>query len=327
MLISHLTPGISFTNTDYKILNELKYKFFENGEIEVCEVNSLMKGDYVTCVELIKSIEKLKELRLITNVYTASRDIMYAKLTMAGLDVVNSIRNYTELGDKDKVKLESIIELYLQAIFDAKEFKLEYAEVLLRPLDKTKSVADILYDFNGRDNRMELDLYIIGKSIEYLKELDEKIKLTINLSADTLKKRRVSEKIISLIGENKDRILLEISEDTDFTNKVVLENLEQLEFIGLALDDYGIGNTGIEILEELKVVMVKFDRVYVMGKKDTDLELIDKLNKQGIYTVIEGVETEDDLLNCRIQGYSHLQGFHLDIPRAFNEFKDIYNRL
>ncbi|HQR96934.1 MAG TPA: EAL domain-containing protein, partial [Thiotrichales bacterium] len=83
--------------------------------------------------------------------------------------------------------------------------------------------------------------------------------------------------------------------------------------IDVALDDFGIGYSGIQKLQKLNVQKIKVDKSFLNFKDKRSLSILDyvvKLSKDiGISAMVEGVETpqqQDVLMNF---GYQKFQGY------------------
>jgi len=90
--------------------------------------------------------------------------------------------------------------------------------------------------------------------------------------------------------------------------------------IDVALDDFGIGYSGIQKLQKLNVQKIKVDRSFLNFKDKRSLSILDhiiKLSKDiGVMAMVEGVETQqqkDILLGF---GYQRFQGYLFGKPSA-----------
>src|SRR5207249_1069062 len=95
-----------------------------------------------------------------------------------------------------------------------------------------------------------------------------------------------------------DRVVLEITERSMVRPDVVVREAKRLRNLGfgLALDDTGVGNSGLEVLSALPVDFVKIDRS-VVAKGLTDktaravLAGIEAIARQtSAYVIAEGIE-------------------------------------
>jgi diguanylate cyclase (GGDEF)-like protein/PAS domain S-box-containing protein len=89
---------------------------------------------------------------------------------------------------------------------------------------------------------------------------------------------------------------------------------------GLALDDFGAGNTALAWLQELPIDMLKLDRRFARSLDIPSTQaIVESLVRLapalGIATVAEGVESEAELDVLRGLGCDYLQGFALGRPQ------------
>jgi EAL domain-containing protein (putative c-di-GMP-specific phosphodiesterase class I) len=102
----------------------------------------------------------------------------------------------------------------------------------------------------------------------------------------------------------------------------LLENMHELGTMGIpvSLDDFGKGATNFDRISDLPVSEVKIDRKIfqkcLKGEFPASLlkEIIDYCRSRMIGTVIEGIETVDDLVLAKSLGADCGQGFYWGKP-------------
>lgn len=102
----------------------------------------------------------------------------------------------------------------------------------------------------------------------------------------------------------------------------LLDNMHELRTMGMpiALDDFGKGATNFDRISELPISEVKIDRKIFQkcskGEFPTSLlkEIIDYCRSRRIGTVIEGIETDEDLALAKVLGADCGQGFYWGKP-------------
>ena len=138
-------------------------------------------------------------------------------------------------------------------------------------------------------------------------ELTSAAHMAVNLSAQTVG----DPGLVSVVRESAsearlptDALLLEVTETALMNDTaVVRRSLEALRGLGagVALDDFGIGYSSLNLLRQLPVTHLKIDRSFVnnLSKRSEDLaitsSIIDLGRALGMQTVAEGVETADQL--------------------------------
>jgi diguanylate cyclase (GGDEF)-like protein/PAS domain S-box-containing protein len=138
----------------------------------------------------------------------------------------------------------------------------------------------------------------------------------------------------SAFGVDPRRVSLELSErllSDDLT--AVTAPLSQLrdQGFGIALDDFGAGNTSLAWLQQLPIDLLKLDRRFTMslGTPATDAivrSLIDLSQILGISSVAEGVESDVQQRLLTEMGCEYLQGFHLARPQPAEQLTALLER-
>ncbi|MCP8892782.1 EAL domain-containing protein [Sphingomonas faeni] len=102
----------------------------------------------------------------------------------------------------------------------------------------------------------------------------------------------------------------------------LLENMRELGRIGvpISLDDFGKGATNFDRISELPISEVKIDRKIFQKCRNGEFpvsllrEIVDYCRSRTIGTVIEGIETDADLILARSLGADWGQGFYWGKP-------------
>ncbi len=148
----------------------------------------------------------------------------------------------------------------------------------------------------------------------------------VNLAAEQLRGSSLPEEVARLTAEHRldaGRVCFEVSE------RVLDEDLaairEQLVVLrghgfGLALDDFGAGNTALSWLQDLPLDVLKLDRRFAATLGDATAQAITGAVVQlapslGVTTLAEGVETADQLATLRRLGCDHAQGYEIAMPQ------------
>lgn len=97
----------------------------------------------------------------------------------------------------------------------------------------------------------------------------------------------------------------------------------------LAIDDFGVGASGLIRLDLIPATTIKIDRHFVSGVRlrDTSRHIISLVasyaRSTGLFCVAEGVETEDELRFVRSCGCHEAQGYFFSPPLALGEYVDM----
>ena len=145
--------------------------------------------------------------------------------------------------------------------------------------------------------------------------------MSVNLSARQFSDPKLFElvaRILKSTGLAPGRLELEIAESVAMQQPdVVLAALEKLKGLGvrLALDDFGIGLSGVAYLSRVPVDLIKIDRSLIAGLgKDADRHpvvpaIVGLGHALGLKVVAKGVETEAQKAALLACGCDYLQGF------------------
>ncbi len=243
--------------------------------------------------------------------------------------------------------LESIIDtalqegefcVYYQPIYSIKDQKYKTAEALVRLISKKYGFISpgsfIPYAENtGRIE--EIDSFVMEEVFKFASSATfEALGLEyieINLSMAECVNPNLIERIKTLMEKyNLDpkRINLEITESFDVSEQdLINQNLHKLHEMGFnfALDDYGTGYSNINRFSTLPISIVKIDKSLVDESEDKNIKkildysfnIVKDLDKQ---TVVEGVETKEQLDRFTEYGATYIQGFYFSKPLDFDSY-------
>jgi EAL domain-containing protein (putative c-di-GMP-specific phosphodiesterase class I) len=180
----------------------------------------------------------------------------------------------------------------------------------------------------------ELDLLSVAEALKGAAGLPEHMKLFINLDPGTLSNSRFSaDELLQLVrqsGIDPARIVFEITERTIAPLERVREQVEALHTrgFGVALDDVGAGNSGLELLRLIRFDYVKIDRSVILDAigggqgRAVILAIVAFARETGAFMIAEGIENDSMLKSIRfdenglrdfwVQG---VQGFLFGEPR------------
>jgi diguanylate cyclase (GGDEF)-like protein len=156
------------------------------------------------------------------------------------------------------------------------------------------------------------------------RDAGEALPVAVNLSAHNVTSPTVAELIEQLLATYEvpaSLLQVEITETalvSDPSRIVpVLERLEAIG-VGVAIDDFGIGNTSISQLRDLPVSQLKIDRLFVQdlaagggrpGSEPVVRAMVDLAHSFGLTVVAEGVEDEGTAARLALLGVDQAQGY------------------
>lgn len=220
-----------------------------------------------------------------------------------------------------------------QPIIDSRNREINSFEALIRGPhgESAQSVLTRVSD----DNISRFDEISRWKAIEMASRLHIPKRLNINLSARGLYQVDLNItatfKASMNIGFPVKNIIFEITESESLTDcKSLLKNLKLLQEFGFltAIDDFGMGYSGLKLLLEYQPNFIKLDRhlisnIYRDSVKQSVFSGIRKMcEKLSIDMVAEGVEKVEEYEWLRNAGVYFFQGYYFARP-AFEALPEV----
>lgn len=224
-----------------------------------------------------------------------------------------------------------ILDVAFQPIVDIHSGALFGVEALLRGTDTLgydtiASFFDRLYEENIL---YTFDLRLREKVIEKFCMIEgyENIKLFYNIDNRVLDMSNFSKGNTSLIlrrhGIDHKAMVFEVSErneigDSDHFTKLMIHYRD--EGFCIAIDDFGIGQSGYKMLYHCAPDIIKIDRFFLSSidkdpkKKLLARNMVQLATLMGSRVIAEGVETERELLVCKEIGCQMVQGYFILRP-------------
>ena len=174
----------------------------------------------------------------------------------------------------------------------------------------------------------ELTAFVLGEALRQLREWEDaglRLNVAVNLSASNLAEDDLPEMVSGLLAEHgvgTDRVVLEITESAVIPDPVraarVLGRLVELG-LDIAIDDFGTGWSSMSRLLELPLSALKVDRSFVAelphGPGAAVVSATTRLaHDLGLFVVVEGIETEEQLEHAIAVGCDVGQGYLLSRP-------------
>lgn len=184
---------------------------------------------------------------------------------------------------------------------------------------------------------VELDFYVLEQVCRDLRDwLDrgiDPVRISTNFSRDHFINENTVDRILSTLKMyNIDGryIQIEITEMSGYDNlAVMLEFIKKLHEAGItvAIDDFGIGYSSLNLLKDYEADMIKIDKSLLDDVGDNQkarmlLEYIIKMSHEiGMDVVVEGVESSKQLKYVTNIGCNYVQGFFFDKPLPRSDFE------
>ena len=215
-----------------------------------------------------------------------------------------------------------------------------HIEILLRMKDGDKIIPpDAFLPIAERyGNIRDIDLWVINKSLHYLKE-NKGFLININLSGVTLSDTNALTEIVKIIESNKKEaqsICFEITETAIITNlDRCISFIKDLQALGcsFALDDFGSGLSSFSYLKHLPVKYLKIDGSFIKDICDNKIDeiVVSSIHQTAkalsIKTVAEYVSNDKIYKMVEKIGIDFVQGYEVGKPGALDEItKNFINK-
>ncbi|GAB4321401.1 MAG: hypothetical protein Kow0010_01730 [Dehalococcoidia bacterium] len=224
-----------------------------------------------------------------------------------------------------RMRDDQIVGVEALVRWDHPEFG-ELSPTVFVPLAETSDLID------------EIGEWVLVTATRQLREWDRqgvKLRVSVNVSPRQLRRpgfARFVAQILTRSGISPERLELEVTErslveEADETIGT-LRDLRQIG-VGLAVDDFGIGYSGLSYFKRLPVTAVKLDRSFVFDLMDnaTDQLIIETIiglgHALGLRIIAEGVECEEHAEFLRARGCDEYQGYLLSQPLPARSIADL----
>ncbi|KLE06779.1 GGDEF domain-containing protein [Aliarcobacter butzleri] len=247
--------------------------------------------------------------------------------------------NWTEIIEK--------LDYAFQPIIYSHSGKIYAVEALLRNVNEIPGLMSIddLFDLAFNDDYLyELDLQLREKAIsKFAKIKQSNLKLFYNLDNRIIYNKNYSQgntaKILKKYNLNKDSICFELSEKgTAIEQNALSTMLQRYKESGykIAIDDFGIGVSGLKLLYFSEAHIIKLDRFFITNidqdskKKLFCSSIIEMAHIMGMQVIAEGIETAKEFYTCKDIGADFIQGYlvqkpTINIDKIEKIYKNIYS--
>lgn len=315
----------------------------------ISNINSITKNIENYSLNISVGITELSLDKTFNLVYTEA-DLALHEAKKTGKNKYCIYNNKYNILAKEKIEYENLIKhklekdefiLYCQPKVDVHSQKIIGGEILIRmkdinnenfiPPDRFIPIAE------ESDLINEIDQWVLWNSIKFIKELQDNnisVPISINVSSKEFLSKDFLKRINEILNNyqvNKDDIVIEITETSLISNiNYATEIANELRKTGikLSLDDFGVGYSSLNYLINLPVNEVKIDRSLIINLIYNDKNfiflknLIKLLHSINMNTIVEGVETSEQLEKIILSGATSYQGYFAERPIPLNEFKN-----
>ncbi|MBR0133352.1 MAG: GGDEF domain-containing protein [Lachnospiraceae bacterium] len=236
-------------------------------------------------------------------------------------------KEYNRLGNFIRLIDNNLFHYHFQPIISARNGDIVAYEALMRTdPDIGMNPLEIL-DLADKYNRLyDIEYATLNNCLRFLSEnqsmFDNK-RLFINAIPSHMLTEEDFEDISSRYGEIWERVVIELTEQTDADDELLAQIMDRLtkNRCGMAIDDYGTGYSNTSRLLKYNPEVVKLDRSLVAGidsntrKQNMVTGLVDYVHSQGGKVLGEGVETAEELETLIDLGCDLFQGYYISMPK------------
>lgn len=234
------------------------------------------------------------------------------------------------------------LEIHIHPFYNFSQKGIVGAEALIRG-NNGETAHQILQALKGENGLVEFDLYMIESLSDSIARLNSKphtaysgedsalnmVSLNINISPETIATTGISHEIVDIINTYgvKHNIVLELHEDTEFSNPEVARNIDHLlsNGISLSLDDFNVMKENINTLARYNVKEVKIREINPtkgFTPKQTVIysQLRKMLTKLNLNIIFEGIETPIQCGMVQGMGFDTIQGYLVSRPIPLSQY-------
>lgn len=230
--------------------------------------------------------------------------------------------------------------LHYQPIINIETGWVESVEALLRWQDNGAWISPGEFIPIAEDSGLIVPLgdWVIRNACMDAARWPEHVSVAVNVSPLQFKAGNLIQSIQSALAQSglkAERLKIEITESLLLDNTTdVIAALGAIRELGvrIALDDFGTGYSSLKYLTCFAFSKLKIDRSFVSGlpvayEKLAVIKAASALGRDlGMETIVEGVETRDQLDAVRAAGCKHVQGFYFARPTPPAELVDAIAR-
>lgn len=261
--------------------------------------------------------------------------------SICGLLLARASDKTGPLADMDAALRRGEFKPYYQPTFDLRTGEIRGCEVLARWVKPDGTVIPPskfigLAEASGRIETMTWQLLstALAEMHETMKK-DKLFKLSVNIVPRHMVTEGFVEKLRSVVSEARvspRQVVLELTEREELPDLAkasrAVAQLQELAF-KVAMDDVGIGHSGLSQLKALGADVIKIDKFFVdtITLDDTAATIVEMLVRMAhqlkMGVVAEGIETDEQRLALLARGVEYGQGYLVSPPVPIAQFNDL----
>ena len=245
----------------------------------------------------------------------------------------------------DRALSEGWIEVYYQPIIRTSNGRVCGEEALVRwedPVFGMLNPIDFVPTMEAVNKVHLLDLFVLERTLEKMEEQLKRglfvVPTSVNLSQVDFYTCDVVDEIATRVEKSKiskHMIAISVSEDSiNPGDNFILSQLEQLQELGFQiwLDDYGSGDAAPAVLQLMHFDLLKINIFFVRQIANSEsariilTEFVRMAMSLGMETVVEGVESAEQVDFLNEIGCSRMQGFYYCKPISVSQIFERYEK-
>lgn len=246
-------------------------------------------------------------------------------LTLSGPLAVSEQRKRHCSSCQPEMNLGFEFTMAFQPIVDVSQGRIFAQEALVRGLNE-EPAGLILCQINEQ-NLYQFDQLCRVKALQWAAMLEIDGYLSINFLPNAVYQPetciRVTLDAAEQFGFPSDRIIFEFTENEKIFDHNHLKNIIQTyQRLGFktAIDDFGSGYSGLNLLAEFQPDIIKIDMKLVRGIDQNKVKqsilgaMLEVCRDLGIVMIAEGIETLEEAITLQAMGITLMQGFYIATP-------------
>ena len=221
------------------------------------------------------------------------------------------------------------LELFYQPILSTVGGSLAGFEALIRWRHPSKGlISPIEFIPAAEENGLIIQIgeWVLREACATAAHWPRHLKIAVNLSVCQFRDAGLLQTLVSVLDEtglHPERLEIEVTESVFLADNIqgvpLLKAMKELG-VRIAIDDFGTGYSSLSYLRSFPFDKIKLDKSFVSGIETDAGDLAIVRAVAGIArgfnatTLAEGVETEEQLLSIRAEGFDEVQGFLLGKP-------------
>ena len=230
------------------------------------------------------------------------------------------------------------LKLYCQPQYHTLSGKLSGFEVLLRWHSKTRGIvppAEFILIAEETGMIKEIDNWVLQQACSIATRWSVPAKVAVNISARAICHPGIIDEVRRVLMETglpPSRLEIEVTE-TALINDLsrALHNLRQIKASGvsIAMDDFGTGYSSLSLLNSFPFDKIKIDRSFIHAvgqnaRADSIFRAVAGMGKAlSVPVLVEGIETEDQLMFAQALGCEEIQGYYCSRPIHSSLIEDL----